>query len=556
MTCAAPRRLCERSEVTEPVPHKSLLHDPLYRRLWTTVELSFLGGFVHVVACGWLIAQMSDNATLVALTQTAYSLPLVFFSMFSGALADIYDQRKTMIWALGISIVASALLAGAAALEMLQPWSMLALLFAVGGGVAIFTPSWQASLGTIVERDRLTEAVSLHNMGANVMRTIGPTLGGMLITYATATLTFLLGAITYLPALVTLMRWKPAARPAVGTRESIGSAMGSGVRFLIASPHLQPILLRAFCFSLGAVSVNALLPLIVRDQLGGDAADYGILFGAFGLGAILGGFALRPLRLRHDNDWIVRRAFVINALAILGLATSHSFVPGMIATVIAGACWLTVHSMQNTTLQLSAPRWIVGRMVSMFLTATFLGLSVGSWMWGVITDYSSTETALIIAAAAMALTYLAALRFPLPETGNLHLEPLDSDAVAPPPARLSLHTGPIQILLEHRLADGKLPEFRTLMAQRRRHLARLGARHWTLVEEIATTSGAAPNLWIESFQLPTWADYQRLMLRRTAETVALRDDVRRLQQDGLEPAIRRFVVRSPGPQHNPVMLRT
>lgn len=319
---------------------------------------------------------------MVALTQAAYGLPMVIFSIFAGAVADTYDRRKTMIWALAFSICASALLAVAASFELLGSWSTLTLLFLVGIGAAIFTPSWQASLGTIADRDRLGEAVSLHNMGANVMRTVGPALGGFLVTFTSATFTFLVGALSYLPALIVLTFWKPQTTPVGATRESVTSAMAAGIRFLIASPAIQPIFLRVFCFSTSAISVMALLPLIVRDQFGGDATDYGILFGAFGLGAILGGFAQGLLRQRYDSEWMVRRAFLINASAIAVRAITNNFIVGLLATGLAGSCWLMSHSLQNTTLQLATPRWMVGRMVSICLTATFLGISAGSWLWG------------------------------------------------------------------------------------------------------------------------------------------------------------------------------
>ncbi|HHW33660.1 MAG TPA: MFS transporter [Paracoccus solventivorans] len=536
--------------MTRPSTSPSLLRDPVFRRLWATVELSFLGGFVHVVASAWLISLMSDNATMVALTQTAYGLPMVIFSIFAGAMADTYDRRKTMIWALGFSIFASALLAVAAGFGLLGSWSTLTLLFLVGIGVAIFTPSWQASLGTIVDRDRLGEAVSLHNMGANVMRTVGPALGGFLVTFTSATFTFLVGAFSYLPALIVLIFWKPQTTPVGSTRESVTSAVGAGIRFLAASPAIQPIFLRVFCFSTSAISVMALLPLIVRDQFGGDATDYGILFGAFGLGAILGGFAQGLLRHRYDSEWMLRRAFLINAAAIAVLAVTNNFVVGLLATGLAGSCWLMSHSLQNTTLQLATPRWMVGRMVSICLTATFLGISAGSWLWGVVTEYSGTEFALTVSAIAMSLTWLLALRFPLPETRNLILEPMEKHDLSIVPTLIEPQAGPVQIMVEHRVAEGQLPEFHRLMGLRRRHLIQLGARHWTLLDPLD-----GGTWWIESFQFPTWADYQRLLQRRTTETVSLREEIRAVQYGKVDPVMRRFMIRGAGPARDALMPR-
>jgi MFS family permease len=397
----------------------------------------------------------------------------------------------------------------------------------------------------------LGEAVSLHNMGANIMRTVGPTLGGFLITFTSATATFIVGGLSYLPALLMLLLWKPPAAPVETARESVTGAMESGIRFLAASPHLQPILVRVFCFSTSAISIMALLPLVVRDQIGGDATEYGAMFGAFGLGAILGGFVLRHFRTRRTAEWVVQRAFLTNAGAILALAASHNLASGLAAMVVAGSCWLTVHSLQNTILQLATPRWMVGRMVSMFLTAAFLGLSVGSWFWGFVTEHTSTEIALAISASAMGATYLLALRFPLPDTQNLVLDPLEQEATPLPASEIGLRAGPIQVMLEHDIESDRLNDFYALMQLRRRHLIRLGARQWTLLKEIGNEGK-----WIETFQFPTWADYQRLMKRRTAETAALRMEVRALQRNGAGPLTRRLVLASPGPKLNTVMLRT
>lgn len=530
---------------------KSLFANRRFTQLWASIELSFLGAFIHVVAGGWLMTSMTESATLVALTQTANALPLVFFSILAGALADTFDKRRTMIAALGISVAGSVLLAGAGFAGLLTPWLMLALIFTVGVGVAIFTPSWQASLGALVERDQLTEAVSMHNMGANLMRTIGPTLGGVLVTLAGAPVAFLVGAFSYVPAMLTLSFWMPKDGEGITERESVPAAMASGVRFLLASPNLSPILVRVFCFSTSAISIMALLPLVARDQLGGGAAEYGFLFGGFGLGAILGGLVLRPLRKRQNNEWIVRRAFLVNTLAIVALAASPNFGFAMVATIVAGGCWLSVHSLQNTTLQLATPRWIVGRMVSMFLTAAFLGLSIGSWIWGLVAQFAGTELSLCASAATMAGTYLLALRFPLPETRNLILEPLPELSIAGTEPAEGRNVGPVQIMVEHRVDPEKRTEFRRLMFLRRRHLTRLGARHWALLHDLERDS-----LWIETFRLATWSDYERFMGRRTAETVNLRESICAVQIGGQDPVLHRTLVANPGPDESTIMVRT
>ena len=210
-------------------------------------------------------------------------------------------------------------------------------------------------------------------MGANAMRTIGPSLGGMLIASAGASVAFTVGAVSYVPALLHHAASADRARSRGSDREGFRSALELGFRFLAVSPHLQLFLLRVFCFSLGAICVMAMLPLVAKDQFGQGARAYGFLFGGYGLGAILGGLCLKRLRQKFAVDTIVWGAFLITAIAMAALALSTSFWTGLPATVAAGACWLTVHSLQNSVLQLATPRWIVGRMVAMFLSSVFLG---------------------------------------------------------------------------------------------------------------------------------------------------------------------------------------
>lgn len=198
-----------------------------------------------------------------------------------------------------------------------------------------------------------------------------------------------------------------------------------------------------------------------------------------------------------------------------------------------------MHSLQNTTLQLATPRWIVGRMVAMFLSSAFLGLAVGGWLWGVVAEAAGTQGALGIAALAALGTFVLSLRLPLPDTAGLAPEPLDGVGIADD-ADAAHRVGPLHLIIEHRIDPARIPEFMDLMEKRRRHLTRLGARHWTLLRDLRN-----PGLLTESFETGGWADYRRLMGRRTAETAELRRAAAELQTDGAEPRVRLMIRTSP-----------
>ncbi|MDQ2103014.1 MFS transporter [Azospirillum isscasi] len=522
-----------RSIELEKTPHKrSLLHDPTFRNPWLAVEFSFLGMFIHVVAGSWLMAELTGSALFVSLIQTAYALPIVLFSIIAGVLADTVDRRSSMVWSLLVCLLASILLAATAELDLLRPWGILALIVIVGCGVALFTPPWQAALGDIAPRDQLVEAVSLHAIGANAMRTIGPSLGGLLVSMTGATVAFAAGALTYLPALL-LMLFRPPKLTEITDRERFGSALVLGMRYLTVAPNLELLLLRAFFFSFAAMCVMAMLPLVAQAQYGLGAGAYGFLYGGYGLGAILGGIGLKRLRRHFSMDRIVGASFLLTGAAMLALALSRQLWQGLICTVLAGAAWLIVHSLHNSALQLSTPRWIAGRIVATFMTSVYLGLAIGGWVWGALAGWLGVDGALIAAAVAALIPFALALRFPLPGAPAHDLEPLAGSVIATDEQGNGLKGGPLYIVIEHDIDPVNSPSFLALMAQRRRHLTQLGASHWMVLRDIRNSGR-----WTESFYTASWSDYRRMMARHSAETAFLRKSAAELQRNGKEPCAR------------------
>jgi predicted MFS family arabinose efflux permease len=271
-----------------------------------------------------------------------------------------------------------------------------------------------ASLSDITPRDQRAEALSLHMVSANIMKTTGPVLGGFLIAAFGVTVTFIIGSLTYLPAILVLFLWKPPPREyKPGT--TVFGAVTEGFSYLKRARHIHPVLQRVFLFGLCFNGIIALLPLIARDQIGGESSVYGTLYGGIGLGAIFAGFLLSPLRRILGVSQSVTVVISANALAILVLALSHNVWLSFAACFIAGVSWLTNQTLLNTTLQLASPARLVGRMAAMHLTFTYLGLSLGSWIWGAVADLTSTQTALILSAAAMIVTALLGLWLRLPD---------------------------------------------------------------------------------------------------------------------------------------------
>ena len=517
------------------------LRHPAFRAIWAASLLSNLGGLVQSVGAAWLMTTLATSADQVALVQAAATLPIMLLALLAGAVADSLDRRLVMIAAQGFMLAVSLLLAALAWAGLVTPPLLLLLTFLIGCGTALNGPAWQASVGDMVPRADLPAAVALNSMAFNVARSAGPALGGAVVALSGAGAAFLLNALSYLGLIAVLLRWRPARPEAALPRESLGAAMRAGLRYVSLAPPILAALLRGLVFGAGAVAATALMPLVASETLGGGPVTYGLLLGAFGVGAVGGALVSGRLRARLSTEALVRGASLGFALALVGVALSRSLPLTLLALLPAGAAWVLALSSLNVTVQMSTPRWVVARALSLYQMATFGGMAGGAWAWGLVAEHAGLPLAFGGAAAVLALAALLGLRLPLPETAGRDLGPLAAWQAPATALPVEPRSGPVVVAVEWRVADGDQPAFLRLMAERRRVRRRDGAQDWHLLRDLAD-----PELWVERYRVPTWLDYLRLNTRPTREDAEVWAGLRALTRGG-RPLVRRMIEREPRP---------
>ena len=514
---------------------------PVYRAIWSANLLSQFGGLIQSVGAAWLMTELTRSPGMVALVQSSVTLPLMLFSLVAGALADNFDRRRVMLVAQIFMFALSALLAGLAYAGLLTPWLLLGFTFLIGVGVTLNAPAWQATVGEIVPRPLLPRAVAYNSMGFNLARSLGPAFGGLLVAAAGAFAAFLVNAISYAGIITVLLRWKRPETPRTLPPEPVGEAMAAGLRYVIMSPDVLRVLFRAFLFGLTASALSALMPLIARDLLGGGANVFGLLMGAFGVGAVSGALVVGRLRQRLSSEGLVRWATLALA-AGTALAGATGFLPlTLVAAMLAGGGWVLALSTFNVTVQMAVPRWVVGRALALYQTAAFGAMAAGSWLFGELAGATSLQLALFIAGALQALLLAAAWRFPMPAVADLDLDPLarwQEPDVAVPVDRMA---GPLLISIEYRIAADNVPAFLEAMRDRRRIRIRDGARDWRLLRDLGD-----PALWIERYEVATWIDYVRHHARRTRAVAPSAERVMALHEGPERPRVRRELAGRPG----------
>ena len=316
------------------------------------------------------------------------------------------------------------------------------------------------------------------------------------------------------------------------------------------SPNLTIVLFRGMLFGLAAISILALLPSVASEYVGGGALVYGTLLGCFGLGAIGGAFLNERVRERYSNEVIVRLASVGFAIACVGLGFSRDVLLSHLALLPAGACWVLSLSLFNVSIQLSSPRWVVGRALSLYQTATFGGMAAGSWIWGATADAFGPDWALATAGVVLLACAVVGLRLPLPQFNTHDLNPLNT--FSEPILRLDLRprSGPIMVMVDYRIDQADIPRFLALMADRRRIRRRDGARQWALLRDLEQ-----PDLWVESYHVPTWIDYVRHNMRRTKADADNVEQLRALHRGPDLPKAHRMIERQTVPLNDDTPLR-
>lgn len=391
---------------------------PVFRDVWFANVISALGSMIQSVAAAWLMTELTSSHLLVALVQASVTIPVLLLGLFAGVIADNYDRRLVMLWANIGMFALSAVLAALAFAGKVDPWTLLLLTMLIGAGFALNGPAWQASVRRMVPREDLPQAISLNTIAFNTARSLGPAIGGVLVSVWSPAGAFAVNAISYLALVWVLLRWRPES-PARGRRYQLFPAIGTALSFAATSSPVRRVLLRGFAFGFAAISFQALLPLVAREQIHGNEISFGLMFGSFGVGSVLTAVWIARLRRRFGPETTVSTAMALTAMALVALANAHTLAFALGAGLLCGGGYVATMTSLNVSIQLRSPDELLGRSLSIFQATLFGGMALGAPVWGALSDRAGLAVSLLASAALLAAS-LAALRLfaPMPKLGE------------------------------------------------------------------------------------------------------------------------------------------
>ncbi len=520
----------------------SPLTQPTFRMLWLAILAGNIGTWIHDVAAAWIMAENTGSPFMVAAVQSATTLPVVLLAIIAGTLADIVDRRRYLILAqLWMLMVASAL-ALLAHLDMLGPWTLIALTFALGVGAAMAMPAQQATTPELVPPTMLGPAVALGSLSINIARAIGPALGGFIVARAGIEWAFAINAVSFLAVLVVLVVWKRAPNSSVLPPETFGTALRAGLRYATQATVLKSVLVKAAAFFVFASALTALLPIVVKKELGASAGTYGLLLGCIGIGAISGALLLPRLRKRHSPDALVLVATVLYAGCMLALAWVRDMPVLYAASLVNGFAWISVLSSLQIAAQTSVPAWVRARALALYIVVFSAGMAVGSLGWGTLAQLTGSSLTLTIAAAGTLLAALFGLRFHLADAAMVDPRPAGHWPQPEAMQDVANDRGPVLVTVQYVVRLEERARFLQLMNELGHGRRRNGAVQWGVAEDTTT-----PGTYLEYFLDSSWLEHLRQHERVTEDERALQERICALLVDPQgRPLVKHYVGGMPG----------
>lgn len=518
-------------------PALAPLRDPIYRGLWLAWGVANLTMWSHDVAAAWLMTSLTDSTVMVALVQTASTLPVFLLGVPSGAMADIVDRRRyfaaTQLWV----AVTATLLAVLAASGALNAQLLLVLTFVNGIGLAMRWPVFSAIVPEVVPRSRLTAALALGGISMNLSRVIGPVVAGALIASVGTSAVFALNAVMSAIGIWLILRWRSQPATSALPGERFLGAMRVGLQHVKESPTMRIVVLRVFLFFLHTSALLALMPLVARGLDGGSGAGmFTAMMSFLGGGAVLAALQFTRWRERHDRDSFVKVGTIAHALVstlIVAVPTAWVALPGM---ALIGAAWISVANSLNVAAQMALPNWVRARGMSIYQMALMGGTALGAGLWGQVADLSSVPAAVIAAALAGVLVLFALRRWKVEGGADEDLTPLPPVTPNGLAELVGPQEGPVMVVVEYLIDPARAAEFAVVMRATRSARLRQGALSWGLFRD-AAVSGR----YVESFVDENWIEHLRRLERFTAADHGLRAQRLAFHLGDGPPRVQRFV---------------
>lgn len=474
---------------------------PAFRNLLLANVASDIGTFMQGVGAAWLMLSLNGGPMFVALTQTAAALPFFILALPAGAIGDIYDRRKVILFTEVWMVVAAIALAVVTLAGRMSPGLLLALTFILSAGDALEMPTWRAVLPELVGKDDLPAVAALNGIEFNIARAVGPAMAGLLIAVAGVGATFVVNVVSFFGVIAVVARWRRPAVVRTAPPETITGATVAALRYIRHSPPILVVLLRVGATLFCASGLLALLPSFAH-RANHSAIGYGALLGVFGAGAVLSAFSMNFVRAHWSTNRIVSASTAVFGLATAAVGVLHGLMPLAAALLFCGASWIFFVSLFTVQVLNQVPDWVRARSLAVLMLVFQGSFAAGSATWGALAAHYGLNIALLLAGIGATLAAALGIFFRLSDA-SVDLTPWIHWRM-PVVASDADRSGPVLVTVEYRVHPDRARQFVLAMRRYGRVRRRDGASRWGVSQDVEVADH-----YLETFVVSSWAEHVR-----------------------------------------------
>lgn len=379
-----------------------------FRLFWFSQLVSLTGTWMHTIAQGWLVLELTGKPFWLGAVAAAGTLPVLAFSLLGGVAADRLPKRSLLIATQGVSALLALALGLLALSGLVQVWHVLVVALLLGVANALDLPARQSFVVEMVGREDLLNAIAMNSFTFNAARIAGPAIAGAIVAAAGTAACFLVNAASFVPvvAALALMRGLPAPpRAAAG---SVAAHLREGFAYAARERRFQGLIALVAAGSFFGFPCITLLPAFARDVLHTDARGYGLLMAVTGVGAIVSALGLAARQRSGVGGGVVVGAGLVFGASLALFAASRSFATAVPLLAVAGAGMVAQAATANTLVQSMVPDALRGRLMSIFTLVLMGAMPLGNIMIGALAHLIGTMAAVAVFGAALCAAVAAA----------------------------------------------------------------------------------------------------------------------------------------------------
>ncbi len=352
-----------------------------FRLMFIGACISSIGTWMQNLAQAWLVLEISKSPFYLGLDAFLQGIPIFFFSLIGGVVADRVERRKVLLMSQYVQMASAFILTVLIALRAVQIWEILCLSFVVGLAQSFGGPAYSALIPTLVDKEDMPNAIALNSIQFNVARVLGPAIGGLALDNLGAVWCFGLNGLSFLAPIISLTVLTTRFLPEK-TAESMFASMKKGFKFIRHQGAMEGLIALGFCVTALGIPMTTFLPWFAKEVFKGGPGTFTLFLCASGGGAVTGALAVAFMgNIRHKGR-LALTALLVLGICISGFALSKSVALSCALLFLSGISLMAVFTNVLSLVQLITANEMRGRVISIYNAAFRGGMPLGNLATG------------------------------------------------------------------------------------------------------------------------------------------------------------------------------